>query len=80
MIPYEIWVTTTDDEEFPIVIFTDPDVLNDADAKTAAVARLQDIIDKINTPTPDSLVVKRGLITGPAYHVRVFRKEEKLEG
>lgn len=79
MIPYEIWVTAADGEEYPLATFTDPDALTDEDAKTAAVARLQDVIDKINTPGSDTLVVKRGLITPPAYHVRVFRREEGLE-
>lgn len=79
MIPYEIWVTATDGEEYPLATFTDPAVLTDTDAKTAAVARLQNVIDKINTPGSDTLVVKRGLITPPANHMRVFRREEGLE-
>lgn len=78
--PYEIWVTDADGErEWILFQFTGILGLDDADAKTLAVARLQDIIDKINTPAPDSLVVKTdALITGPAYHLRFSRREDEL--
>ena len=78
--PYEIWVTDEDGErEWILFQFTGVLGLSDEDAKTLAISRLQDMIDKITDPTPDSLVVKTdALITGPAYHLRVSRREDEL--
>ncbi len=77
--PYEIWVIDADGErEWPLVLVTGGLGLSDADAKTLAVSRLQDIIDKINTPAPDTLEVRTALITGPAFHLRFSRRESEL--
>lgn len=77
--PYEIWVQDADGErEWPLFLFTGALGLSDAAAKTLAVSRLQDIIDKINTPTPDTLEVRTDIITPPAYHLRVERRESEL--
>lgn len=76
--PYEIWVTGADGAEYPIVYFLDDIGLSDGDAKTAASNLLQAIIDKIATPTPDTIVVKKGMIYPPSYPVRIARIEGKL--
>lgn len=78
--PYEIWITDTNGREYVLVdLFTGELGLSDNDVKTAAVAALQDLIDKINDPTPDTIVVKKGLITPAPYHLRVHRLQKELE-
>ncbi len=78
--PYEISVVDADGErEWSLFLFTGNLGLDDANAKTLAISRLQDMIDKITDPSPDSLLVKRtALITGPAYHLRFSRREDEL--
>ena len=80
--PYEITVVDADgNREWSLFLFTGPLGLDDTAAKALAITRLQDIIDKITDPTPDSLLVKTdALITGPAYHLRFSRREDELGG
>lgn len=63
MTPYDIVVVTATGE-YPLITVLSDNELSDADAKTAAKAVAQEIVDKINAPSPDTLVVRRGLI-GP---------------
>ncbi len=79
MIPYEIWVTTPDGQEYPLVTVFDETVLSDNDAKQAALDALQDVSEKISTPGDDTLSIKRGLVTPPPYHLRLWRRQNQLE-
>lgn len=76
---YEIWIDHAEGKESFLYSFTDAIGLSDADAKTKAVSRLQDIINKINTPAPDTIIVKAGVVHPPAHTIRVNRQEEELE-
>lgn len=77
--PYEIWITAADGEEYPLVSFFDELGLNDLQAQAAAVDKLQDIIDKINSPGSDTVVVKKGLVSPYTAHLRQWRRENDLE-
>lgn len=77
-IPYEIWATE-DGQDKPLVTFVHPLTLTDEEAKTEAVATLQDIIDKINTPGDATLSVKRGLISPVQLHIRRRLREDELD-
>lgn len=78
MIPYEIWAAEGTQEK-PLVTFIHPSVLTDEQAKTEAVATLQDIIDKINTPGSATISVKRGLISPVQLHLRRKFREDELD-
>jgi hypothetical protein len=69
---YEIILSNDSIPGQPGVLFTfqDEPGLIDAVVYTNAVARLQAIIDKINTPSPDTLSVRKGVIHPPAVSVR----------
>jgi len=78
MTPYVIWVIGADGEEYPLFSFVAAIGLSDADVKTAAIAELNAIITKINTPTPDTLDVKTHTILFPTAHqARQFRHQEE---
>jgi len=77
-IPYEIWADEGGQSK-PLVTFVHPTVLTDEDAKTEAIATLQDIIDKINTPGAATLSVKRGLISPVQAHIRKRLREDELD-
>lgn len=78
MTPYTIWVIAADGEEYPIFSFVAAIGLADADVKTAAIAELNAIIAKINTPSPDAIDVKTHTILFPTAHqARQFRHQEE---
>lgn len=77
MIVYEVWLTVNGQEK-PITTFVHPTVLTDEQAKTEAIATLQDIIDEINSPS-GTLTVKRGLISPVQYHIRRRKREDELD-
>lgn len=77
-IPYEIW-TTEAGQEKPLVTFVHPSTLTDEAAKTEAVATLQDIIDKINTPGAATISVKRGLVSPVQLHIRKRLREDEID-
>ena len=78
MTPYEIWVLmAADGYEYNLFTIEAEIGLTDAQIKTEVIARLNAIIAKINTPTPDTLEVRRGLIGPGPEQARVFRHEEK---
>lgn len=77
--PYEIWVVTSTGE-YPLIRVTGALGLSDSAAKTLAVEVLQAAIDKINTPTPDSIEVRKGVIFGPQVHIRLDQQQDDLTG
>ena len=77
-IPYEIWVSESGQEK-PLVTFVHPSVLTDEQAKTEAVATLQDVINKINTPGSGTISVKRGYIAPVQLHIRRRLREDELD-
>lgn len=77
-IPYEIWVDE-DGQSKILTSFVHPDVLSDAEAKTEAIATLQDIIDKITTPGAGTISVQRGLISPQQLHSRRRLRENELD-
>jgi len=77
--PYEIWVTTDDGKEYVLVSFISDLGLSDEEAKTVAAQKIDDVATKLETPSPDTLIVKRGIISSPAFNIRLARKEESLE-
>lgn len=76
--PYEIWITLSDGTEQLLMVFNDEIGLSDTAAKAAATQTLQDIIDKIATPSPHTVVVRKGLISPVQAHIRVARVEDGL--
>lgn len=77
--PYEIWITQSGTtSEAPLVTWASSIGLDDTAAKADIVAILQAIIAKINDPTPDTLEVRKGLISPNQYNVRVGRRDDIL--
>lgn len=74
MTVYEIWVVTSTGE-YPLVSVMDDLGLTDAQAKTAAQALAQEIITKITTPAPDTIVVRKGLIAPSEHHTRFWKHQ-----
>lgn len=79
MIPYEIWSTEAGQAK-PLVSFVHGAILTDENAKAEAVATLQDVIDKINTPGAATISVKRGLISPVQLHIRRRLREDEIDG
>lgn len=75
---YQIWLDENNEETL-LVTFQDDIGLNNSQAQTAAVTRLQDIIDKINTPSPGTLSTRVGVVHPPGVSVRIEQKQERLE-
>lgn len=76
---YEVWLNDDGDTNDPILLFTFQDEvgLDDATVQTNAIARLQDIIDKLTTPTPDTVLIRVGVIHPPAISVRRQKWQDK---
>lgn len=75
---YEIWLSEDGVAQRPTLLYSFQDEvgLSDSAVYTAAVARLQDIIDKINDPSPDTRFVKIGVIYPPGVSVRRQRYQD----
>jgi len=77
-IPYEIW-TNEDGTDRILASFIHPTILTDSQAKTQAIATLQDVIDKITTPGAATISVKRGLVSPVQLHIRRRLREDELD-
>jgi len=76
--PYEIAIVeTTPDRDLTIVQVVGEVGLADVDAIALARQRLQDMIDLIDE-NPSLLVVRKGIITTPAYNTRLARRQDEL--
>lgn len=75
---YEVWLNEDGVTGRPILLYTfqDEPGLDDSTVYTNAVARLQDIIDKINTPSPETRFVRVGVIHPPGVSVRRQRNQD----
>lgn len=78
---YEVWLNEDGVSGRPILLYRfQAEVgLSDATVYTQAAARLQDVIDKLTTPAPDSLFVKVGVIHPPGVSVRQQRWQDNTD-
>jgi len=77
---YEVWVSEGGDSGQPTLVHTYQDEigLTDNEVKIAAVAHLQSIIDKIETPGDDTVFINTGVIHPPAISVRRQRHQDNI--
>ena len=77
---YEIWVSEDGVSGRPILVHTFQDEVGLADSavKTAAAAHLQSLIDKINSPSPDTVFIKVGVVYPPGISVRKQRYQDNI--
>lgn len=76
LVTYEVWL----DDDTLLHSFQDEIGLSDNDVYTAAIADLQSTLDKIQSPSPDSRVVRVGVIHPPAVSVRRQIRQDDLAG
>ena len=78
---YEVWLNEDAVSGRPILLYRfQAEVgLSDANVYTQAKDRLQDVIDKLNTPSPDTLFVRVGVIHPPGVSVRQQRWQDNTD-
>jgi hypothetical protein len=76
---YEVWFNDDGVSGQPLLLatFQDEVGLDSASIYTAAVAHLQGMIDKINTPSPDTLFTRVGVVHPPGVSVRRQRWQDE---
>ena len=79
---YEVWFDDAGNTDEPNLLFTFQDTvgLTDEQVKTAAIARLNAIIGKIETPGSETISIRVGVIHPPAISVRRQRWQDNSTG
>jgi hypothetical protein len=79
---YEIWFDDNGNSDEPVLLFKYQDQigLTDEQVKTNSVARLQSMIDKIETPGVETVSVRVGVVYPPARSVRMQRHQDNTNG
>jgi len=76
--PYTFMLNTVSGKEIKLFTITGELGLSDADAKTAALVVLNDIVGKLTDATPDSIVVKNDIIAPVQFNIRLATRQDDI--